>query len=71
MNWKRTAIAAALIVAIATLPFSTAEAHWRRGFPLFWPFVAGAAVVGTAAAIATAPIRALAPPYYYGPPAAP
>ena len=68
MNWKRTALSATLVAALAALPFSAAEAHWRHhGFPLFWPFAAGAAVVGTAAAIATAPLRAA--PYYYAPPA--
>jgi hypothetical protein len=37
-------------------------------FPLFWPFCVAGAVVGTAAMIVTAPVRALtgAPPYYYG-----
>jgi len=72
MRWKQIALSAALVAALATLPFSAADAHRGRGFPLFWPFVAGAAVVGTAAAIATAPIRAVAAaPYYYGPPPAP
>jgi hypothetical protein len=70
MNWKQTALSAALVAALAALPFSAAEAHWRHGWAPFWPFVAGAAVVGTAAAIATAPLRAVAPPYYYGPPPA-
>jgi hypothetical protein len=71
MRWKQITLSAALVAAIATLPFSAADAHRGRGFPLFWPFVAGAAVVGTAAAIATAPIRAVAAaPYYYGPPPA-
>jgi hypothetical protein len=38
-------------------------------FPLFWPFCVAGAVVGTAAMIVTAPVRALtgAPPYYYAP----
>jgi len=38
-------------------------------FPLFWPFCVVGAVVGTAAMIVTAPVRALtgAPPYYYAP----
>ena len=36
-------------------------------FPLFWLFCVAGAVVGTAAIIVTAPVRALsgAPPYYY------
>jgi len=72
MQWKRIALSATLVAALAALPFSTAQAYRHRGFPLFWPFVAGAAVVGTAAAIATAPLRAVAAaPYYYGPPPAP
>src|SRR5579884_536879 len=71
MEWKRTALSAALIAALAAAPLTAAEAHRHHGFPLFWPFVAGAAVVGTAAAIATAPLRAVAypPGYYYAPPA--
>ena len=37
-------------------------------FPLSWPFCVAGAVVGTAAMIVTAPVRALTgPPYYYGP----
>ena len=72
MRWKQSAISAALFAALAALPFSAADAHRGHGFPLFWPIVAGAAVVGTAAAIATAPLRAVAaPPYYYAPPPAP
>ena len=68
MRWNRIALSAALVAALATLPFSSADARpWHRG-PVFWPFLAGAAVVGTAAAIATAPFRA---PYYYYPPPAP
>jgi hypothetical protein len=66
MNWKRTALSATLVAALAAPPFSAAEAQWRHhGHPLFWPFALGAAVVGTAAAIATAPLRV---PYYYAPP---
>ncbi|HLY44586.1 MAG TPA: hypothetical protein VKQ73_03330 [Stellaceae bacterium] len=67
---KRIALSVALIAALAALPLTPAQARWHRGFPLFWPFVAGAAVVGTAAAIATAPFRPFYRPYYYGPPAA-
>jgi hypothetical protein len=68
MRWNRIALSAALVAALATLPFSNADAHRWHGGPVFWPFVAGAAIVGTAAAIATAPLRAA---YYYGPPPAP
>jgi len=69
MLWKRIAISVVAVAALVATPLSSAQAH-RHGFPLFWPFFAGAAVVGTAAAIATAPFRAVASPYYYGPPAA-
>jgi hypothetical protein len=68
MRWNRIALSAALVAALATLPFSTADAHRWHGGPVFWPFFAGAAVVGAAAAIATAPLRAA---YYYYPPPAP
>ncbi|HEX3864789.1 MAG TPA: hypothetical protein VHY35_24150 [Stellaceae bacterium] len=64
MLWKRIALSAGLAGALAVVPFSQAEAH-RHVFPLFWPFVAATAVVGTAAAVATAPFRAFASPYYY------
>ena len=58
MLWKQTALSAALAAGLAAAPLSHAEAH--RHFPLFWPFAAGAAVVGAAAAVATAPFRAIA-----------
>ena len=70
MNWTRIALSAAVAAGLAALPLAGAEAHRHRGFPLFWPLAAGAAVVGTAAAIATAPLRAAAYPYYYGAPPA-
>jgi hypothetical protein len=71
MSWKRIALSTALVASIAALPLSRAEAH-RGGWPFFWPFAAATAIVGTAAAIATAPVRAIAAaPYYYGPPPAP
>ncbi|HVH81088.1 MAG TPA: hypothetical protein VM782_16950 [Stellaceae bacterium] len=69
-----------LAVASATLlPMSEASARcwgWRCGPPLIaLPFVAAGAVVAGAAAIATAPFRAVAgapyyapAPAYYGPP---
>jgi hypothetical protein len=73
MDWKRIALGGVIAATLAAAPFADADARrWRRGGPLVWPFVAGAAVVGTAAAVATAPLRALAPPYYpyyYGAPA--
>lgn len=65
VNWKKIALSAALVASVAALPFSSANAYWRHRGPWVWPFVAGAAVVGTAAAVATAPFRY---PYYYGTP---
>jgi hypothetical protein len=78
-------IAAGLASALlASAPITPAFAWGRHGGPWFWPFAAGAAVVGTAAAIVTAPLAVVAPPrypgygypgyahpqapYYYGPP---
>jgi hypothetical protein len=68
IDWKRIGLSAALVAALAAVPLGAgAQARpWHRG-PGFWPFWAGAAVVGTAAAVATAPLRAW--PYYYYPPA--
>src|SRR4051812_32098374 len=65
-------LSAAVAIGLAAAPWSQAEAHRHHGFPLFWPVVAGAAVLGPAAAVATAPFRAaFYPGYYYGaPPAA-
>ena len=71
MTYTRGAAFALLVAGAATIPLSDASARcWRCGpGPIFWPFAAAAAVVGTAAAIATAPLRAVAPPpaYYYPP----
>jgi hypothetical protein len=67
MDWKRIAASGAIVAAFAALPLSGAEARCWRGNPFCWPFIAGAAVVGTAAAVATAPLRAVAHPYYYRP----
>lgn len=77
-------VAVAAIVGFAVVSAPTAPAlAWRHhhGGPWFWPFAAGAAVLGTAAAIATAPFAAVAPPppaygyapppYGYGPPPSP
>jgi|SRR6516225_5235482 len=71
MGIRRVAITAAFGVGLATLPLSTAKAQYYppcSPFPLEWPFCVVGAVVGTAAMIVTAPIRALtgAPPFYYG-----
>jgi hypothetical protein len=74
MHLKRIAIPAILVAGLAALPLSAANAQYYppcHPFPLFWPFCAAAAVVGTAGMIVTAPLRAVAaPPYYYGPPQA-
>jgi hypothetical protein len=62
---------AALVFAagLVAAPLSEASAHRWHGGPFFlWPFAAAAAVVGTAAAVATAPFAAIAPGPYYAPP---
>jgi len=62
---KKLALSAVLATGLAAVPLSSASAH--RGYcgPLCWPFAAAAAVVGTAAFVATAPIRAVAGAPYY------
>jgi len=72
MRIRQITISAAFAAGLAALPLSTAKAQYYyppcSPFPLFWPFCVVGAVVGTAAIIVTAPVRALtgAPPYYYG-----
>ncbi len=75
----KAAACAVAAVALTMAPLSSASAHYyRHGYgPLFGIGVLGAAVVGTAAAIATAPFALLgarpyyaAPPAYYAPPPA-
>ncbi len=70
MRIRRIAISAAFAAGLAGLPLSTASAQYYppcSPFPLFWPFCAVGAIVVGAAAIVTAPVRALTgPPYYYG-----
>ena len=71
MRLRRITIAGAFGVGLAALPLSIAKAQYYpvcSPFPLEWPFCAAGAVIGTAAMIVTAPIRALtgAPPFYYG-----
>jgi hypothetical protein len=73
MRIRRMAISAAFVAGLATLPLSAADAQYYppcSPVPLFWPFCVAGAVVGTAAIIVTAPIRALtgAPPFGYYPP---
>jgi hypothetical protein len=62
MRFKRIAMSILFAAGVAALPFSRAEAQYYypcNPFPLFWPFCAAAAVV-------TAPFRAIAAaPYYY------
>jgi len=80
MNSKRIAISVMLAAAIAVAPFSAARAQTPYyANPLFWPFLAAGAVLGTAALIVTLPIRVVcsdclpAPaayyPFYAAPPA--
>lgn len=75
MRIRRFAFPAALVIGLATAPFSTATAQYYYApcspFPLAWPFCAAGAIVGTAANVATAPFWLLsgAPPPFY--PAAP
>ena len=71
MPIRQMAIAAAFAAGLAAVPVSAAPAQYYppcSPFPLFWPFCAAGAVVGTAATIVTAPLWALTgtPPYYYG-----
>jgi hypothetical protein len=62
-----------LLAGLMLTPLSPASAH-RHHVPFFlWPFAAAAVVVGTAAAVATAPFAAVtapAPAPYYAPPPA-
>lgn len=60
MRLQRIAFSIALAGAFAALPLLPA---------LFWPFCAAGAVVGAAATVVTAPVRAVTGwPYYYGRP---
>jgi len=70
MYRKQIALSVVVALGLAAAPLSGAEAHRHHGFPLFLPFIAAGAVVGTAAAIAAAPFQAIAAPapYYYGAP---
>ena len=79
MTSTRGAALALLVAGASLVPLSDASARcwgWRCGPPLIaLPFVAAGAVLAGAAAIATAPVRAVVgapyyapPPAYYGPP---
>jgi hypothetical protein len=83
MTRTRILAASAVVLALTTAPMTPALAWHHHGGPGFWPFAVGAAVLGTAAAIATAPFAVVAPPapypaygyapppYAYGPPPSP
>jgi hypothetical protein len=83
VRYGRVAAVGLLVASAMILPSSEASARcWHNGWGwhcdpglLALPFVAAGAVVAGAAAIATAPVRAIfgppyyaAPPAYYGPP---
>ena len=71
MRLSRIALSAVFAAGLAALPLSATKAQYYgppcTPFPLTWPFCVVGAVVGTAAAVVSAPFR---PYYYYGPPAA-
>jgi hypothetical protein len=78
MRYGRSAAVALLAASAVVLPMSEASARcWNNGWGwhcgpglLALPFVAAGAVVAGAATIATAPVRAIVGPGYYGPPPA-
>lgn len=74
MRYIRSATVAVLAAGTLLLPTSEASARcwrWHCGpGPLALPFVAAGAIVAGAAAVATAPVRAIAGPPYYAPPPA-
>jgi len=64
---------AVFAAGLAALPLTPAKAQYYgppcTPFPLTWPICVAGAVVGTAAAVVSAPFRAAAYPYYgYYPP---
>lgn len=73
MSYTRGAALAVLVLSASSIPLHDASAwcRWRCGPPLFaLPFIAAGAVVAGAATVATAPVRAVVGPGYYGPPPA-
>ncbi len=73
MRYSRGAVLALLVASASLAPLSHADARcwrWHCGGPgiLALPFIAAGAVVAGAATIATAPVRAVVGPGYYGPP---
>jgi hypothetical protein len=75
MPYGRVAAVGLLVASAIVLPSSEASARcWHHGWGcgaglLALPFIAAGAVVAGAAAIATAPVRAIVGPPYYAPPA--
>ena len=72
MRFSQIVVSTAFAAGLAAVPVATAKAQYYyppcSPFPLFWPFCAAGAIVGTAATIVAAPFVALtAPPYNYGP----
>jgi hypothetical protein len=57
MNSKQMAISAALAVGMTAAPLSAVRAESPS--PLAWPFIGAGAILGTAALIVTAPVRAV------------
>lgn len=78
MRYGRFAAVALLVASAAALPTSEASARcWHNGWGwrcgpglLALPFVAAGAVLAGAAAVVTAPVRAIVGPPYYAPPPA-
>jgi hypothetical protein len=78
VRYGRVAAVGLLVASAIILPTSEASARcWHNGWGwrcgpglLALPFVAAGAVVAGAAAIATAPVRAIVGPPYYAPPPA-
>jgi hypothetical protein len=70
MTYKTALVGALAAVAMVAAPVSPASAHGYRhgGGPIFGLAALAAGVVVGAAAIATAPLRVLGAPAYYGPP---
>jgi len=70
MRIPRITISVAFAAGLATLPLSAAKAQYYPPYsppPLSWPICAVGAVVVSATAIFSAPLRVLtgAPPFYY------
>jgi hypothetical protein len=57
MNSRQMAFSAALAVSMAAAPLSAVRADPPS--PLAWPFIGAGAILGTAAMIVTAPVRAV------------